>query len=76
MKFDELDARLRVYETSQDRCVLPNMYMVARIDGRSFTRRDSNRLAIARAMILAVVWQTIVAVQVVAAPAVAVFRRS
>ena len=38
MKFDDLDDKMRVYETSQDRCVLPNMYMVARMDGRSFTR--------------------------------------
>lgn len=38
MKFDELDARMRVYETTHDYCVLPQMYMVARIDGRSFTR--------------------------------------
>jgi tRNA(His) 5'-end guanylyltransferase len=38
MKFDELDDKMRVYETSQDRCVLPGMYMVARIDGRGFTR--------------------------------------
>lgn len=38
MKFDELDQKMRVYETSQDRCVLPDMYLVARIDGRGFTR--------------------------------------
>lgn len=38
MKFDDLDAKMRVYETAQDRCVLPEMYMVARIDGRGFTR--------------------------------------
>lgn len=38
MKFDELDSKMRVYETSQDRCVVPNMYIVARIDGRSFTK--------------------------------------
>ncbi len=38
MKFDDLDLKLRVYETSQDRCVLPEMYIVARIDGRNFTR--------------------------------------
>lgn len=38
MKFDDLDAQMRIYETSQDRCVLPNVYIVARIDGRSFTR--------------------------------------
>lgn len=38
MKFDDLDDKMRVYETAQDRCVLPNMYIIARIDGRSFTR--------------------------------------
>lgn len=38
MKWDELDARMRVFETLNDQCVLPGIYMVARIDGRSFTR--------------------------------------
>ncbi len=38
MKFDELDESMRVYETAHDQCVLPGIYMVARIDGRSFTR--------------------------------------
>lgn len=38
MKFNELDKRLRIYETSHDFCVPPNIYMVARIDGRGFTR--------------------------------------
>jgi len=38
MKFDELDARMRVFETAHDLCVLPGIYMVARIDGRSFTK--------------------------------------
>ena len=38
MKFDELDKKLRIYETSHDFCVLPSIYMVARIDGRGFTR--------------------------------------
>jgi tRNA(His) 5'-end guanylyltransferase len=38
MKFDELDERMRVYETAHDYCVPPQIYMVARIDGRSFTR--------------------------------------
>jgi tRNA(His) 5'-end guanylyltransferase len=38
MKFDELDQKMRVFETAHDFCVLPQMYMVARIDGRSFTR--------------------------------------
>lgn len=38
MKFDELDKKMRVYETTHDRSVLPGLYMVARIDGRNFTR--------------------------------------
>lgn len=38
MKFDELDSKMRVYETAHDTQVLPGMYMVARIDGRGFTR--------------------------------------
>lgn len=38
MKFDDLDKKMRVYETAADQCVLPGMHMVARIDGRSFTR--------------------------------------
>ncbi|BDD05603.1 tRNA(His) guanylyltransferase Thg1 family protein [Aureibacter tunicatorum] len=38
MKFDDLDKTLRIYETSHDFCVPPNIYMVARIDGRGFTR--------------------------------------
>ncbi len=38
MKFDDLDAKMRVYETAHDICVMPEIYMVARIDGRSFTR--------------------------------------
>ena len=38
MKFDELDQKMRVFETASDYSVLPEMYMVARLDGRSFTR--------------------------------------
>lgn len=38
MKFDELDQKLRVYETANDQFVLPGIHMVARLDGRSFTR--------------------------------------
>ncbi|MEH0158602.1 tRNA(His) guanylyltransferase Thg1 family protein [Limibacter armeniacum] len=38
MKFDDLDKKMRVFETSHDYCVLPKIYMVARIDGRNFTR--------------------------------------
>lgn len=38
MKFDELEQKMRVYETAHDVCAVPGTYMVARIDGRSFTR--------------------------------------
>lgn len=38
MKFDDVDQRMRVFETAHDLCVLPGLYMVARLDGRSFTR--------------------------------------
>ncbi len=38
MKFDELDTRMRVFETVNDQFVLPGLHMVARLDGRSFTR--------------------------------------
>ena len=38
MKFDELDATMRVFETAHDYCVLPGLHIVARLDGRNFTR--------------------------------------
>jgi tRNA(His) 5'-end guanylyltransferase len=38
MKFDDLDAKMRRFETAHDHCVLPGVFMVARIDGRGFTR--------------------------------------
>jgi len=38
MKFDDLDAKMRIFETTGDQTVLPGIYMVARLDGRSFTR--------------------------------------
>lgn len=38
MKFDDLDQKMRVFETTHDLCVLPGLFMVARLDGRSFTR--------------------------------------
>ena len=38
MKFDELDARLRIFETAHDQWVLPGIHIVARLDGRGFTR--------------------------------------
>lgn len=38
MRFDAMDRQMRVYETNADLCMLPGIYMVARLDGRSFTR--------------------------------------
>lgn len=38
MKFDDLDAKMRRFETAHDHCVLPGLFMVARLDGRGFTR--------------------------------------
>lgn len=43
MKFDELDKKMRVFETAHDHCVLPGLYMVARIDGRCFTTLTKER---------------------------------
>ena len=31
MNFDELDRSMRVYETTHDHCVLPNLYTVVRL---------------------------------------------
>jgi len=38
MVFDELDKKMRIYEQSLDQIILPEIYMVARLDGRGFTR--------------------------------------
>lgn len=38
MQFETLDRAMRVYETAHDHRVLPGLWMVARLDGRSFTR--------------------------------------
>ena len=38
MKFEEMETSLRVFETAHDFCVLPGLFIVARIDGRNFTR--------------------------------------
>jgi tRNA(His) guanylyltransferase len=37
MKFNELDKKMRIFETTSDQYVLPGIYIVARLDGRSFT---------------------------------------
>lgn len=38
MKFDDLDKKMRVYEESIDQTVLQELYLVARLDGRNFSR--------------------------------------
>lgn len=38
MNFDDLDKKMRIYEQSVDQSILPDLYMVARLDGRSFSR--------------------------------------
>jgi len=43
MKFDDLDAQMRVYENTFDYCVLPNIFIVARLDGRNFTTLTKKR---------------------------------
>jgi len=37
MNFSDLDKQMRVFETAHDHKVLPDMWLVARLDGRSFT---------------------------------------
>ena len=39
MRFDDLDKKLRQYETINDSFVLPDVYMVVRLDGRGFTKK-------------------------------------
>ncbi len=43
MKFDDLDTRMRVYETAHDLCVLPGVHIVVRLDGRNFTTLTKQR---------------------------------
>ena len=38
MKFDDFDQHMRVFETAHDHKVLPGIWIVARLDGRNFTR--------------------------------------
>ncbi|MDR2920823.1 MAG: hypothetical protein LBV72_15860 [Tannerella sp.] len=44
MNFDELDKKMRIYETIHDLCVPPEMYIVARIDGRGFTKLTKEKI--------------------------------
>jgi len=45
MKFDDLDAKMRVFETAHDHCVLPGIHIVVRLDGRGFTRLTKDVMA-------------------------------
>ena len=38
MRFEAMEKRMRRFETTSDQVVLPGIYLVARVDGRSFTR--------------------------------------
>lgn len=38
MNFDEFDKKMRIYEQSIDQVILPDMFLAARLDGRSFSR--------------------------------------
>lgn len=38
MKFSKFDEEMRRFEQSLDVCILPDFYIVARLDGRNFTR--------------------------------------
>ncbi|MCR5610172.1 MAG: guanylyltransferase [Lachnospiraceae bacterium] len=38
MRFDDLDKKMRVYEKSLDQVITPETYMIARLDGRGFTK--------------------------------------
>ena len=44
MKFDDLDTKMRVFETAHDHCVLPGLWMVARLDGRRFTALTKKKI--------------------------------
>lgn len=38
MKFDDLDKRMRVFEEAGDISIIPGLFVVVRLDGRSFTK--------------------------------------
>lgn len=44
MRFDELDSNLRQYEVANDRTIPPGFFVVARLDGRGFTRLTKETL--------------------------------
>lgn len=44
MNFDDLDKKMRIYESGHDFSILPEMYIIARIDGRSFTKLTKEKI--------------------------------
>jgi tRNA(His) guanylyltransferase len=46
MKFEILDKRMRSFEENLDQYILPEIYVVARLDGRGFTRLTKERLSL------------------------------
>ena len=46
MQFKILDEMMRVYETTHDYSVLPGIYIIARLDGRNFTRLTKEKQSI------------------------------
>lgn len=48
MKFDELEARMRAFEDAHAASMLPQTYVVARLDGRGFTALTKESLDLAR----------------------------
>jgi len=48
MKFNDLDARLRAFESADDPSVPPGTFLVARLDGRGFTKLTKKQLPLDR----------------------------
>jgi tRNA(His) guanylyltransferase len=44
MKFEVLDKKMRAFEQNMDQKVLPDLYLVARLDGRGFTKLTKDTL--------------------------------
>jgi len=48
MKFEMLNKKMRAFETSMDQFVMPELYIVARLDGRGFTKLTKEFLNLER----------------------------
>jgi tRNA(His) guanylyltransferase len=48
MKFDDLDVKMRAFETARDPHALPDALLITRIDGRSFSRLTKDVMNFAR----------------------------